>query len=812
MNFRWFVLFVLIFSFSKNSYAQNNPPNIIAEGNQEFCGIAPMNIVTSVSISDPDTGDISLDNVFVQISEGYTINQDLLLLTGTHPNITTNWNVQEGKLSLIGPASFSDYENAISDVLFQTTQTNFTQDKSFSINLGDANFLPSTGHYYLYVPSDGITWTASRVSAQNLEYFGLEGYLATLTSEEESQFAGEQSPGTGWIGATDTATEGTWTWVTGPEEGLVFWIGAVNGNPAGNQFSFWNNGEPNNFGDEDYAHITDPSIGNIGSWNDLPNAGDPTGPESPYYPRGYFVEFGGMPGDPEVNLSASTIIITPKVTFEDIIICNEGESTIDLTSNTDIVQWYETPSSTAVLNVGLTYTVFLNATTTFWVLPLFDGCAGGARIPITVTVQELPIANNITILQCDDSVQDGITSFNLTNSEEDITGETIGTRDVNYYEDAGLTILIDGTNYTNLTNPQIIYAEVIDIDSGCSSIAEITLDITTVTSGNLALIETCDDFVEDGFVFFDLSFADSQILDGAPLNATVNYYETYDEAILQINSLSNTYFNIIPNEQIIFARVNNNNDCYGIMEVTLKVKSLPQLNNTFETVYYCLNSFPETITLDGGIINDTPNNYYYNWSTGETTMMIEVNALGTYSVIVTEPDGCANERIINVLGSDVATIQNIEVTDLSNNNVVTVLATGAGDYEYSIVSVNGPYQDSNTFEYLSAGIYTVYIRDIKNDCGIVTEDVSIIGYPKFFTPNGDTVNDTWQIKGISEQFQPNTKVYIFDRFGKLLYTLNSPFDSWDGTFNGKPLPTSDYWFSATLEDGRTFTNHFTLKL
>lgn len=112
---------------------------------------------------------------------------------------------------------------------------------------------------------------------------------------------------------------------------------------------------------------------------------------------------------------------------------------------------------------------------------------------------------------------------------------------------------------------------------------------------------------------------------------------------------------------------------------------------------------------------------------------------------------------------------------------------------------------------MPSGIYTIYIRDIKNDCGISSDQFSVIGYPKFFTPNGDGTNDFWQLKGISDQFQPNSEIFIFDRYGKLLYTLNSPFDQWDGTFNGQPLPTSDYWFSATLQDGRSFRGYFTLK-
>ena len=81
----------------------------------------------------------------------------------------------------------------------------------------------------------------------------------------------------------------------------------------------------------------------------------------------------------------------------------------------------------------------------------------------------------------------------------------------------------------------------------------------------------------------------------------------------------------------------------------------------------------------------------------------------------------------------------------------------------------------------------------------------------FFTPNGDTINDTWQVYGVSSVFQPNSEILIFDRFGKLITQIKPSGRGWDGTFNGLPLPQSDYWFSVTLQDGRIYRNHFTLK-
>ena len=107
--------------------------------------------------------------------------------------------------------------------------------------------------------------------------------------------------------------EGQWNWVTGPEAGINFWNGnQPNGNPVAGMYSNWNNDpvEPNQSGNEDYAHITDDSVGLIGSWNDLGNSGASSGP---YQPKGYIVEYGGMPGDPELNLSSSTVLLAPPI-------------------------------------------------------------------------------------------------------------------------------------------------------------------------------------------------------------------------------------------------------------------------------------------------------------------------------------------------------------------------------------------------------------------------------------------------------------------------------------------------------------------
>ena len=130
----------------------------------------------------------------------------------------------------------------------------------------------------------------------------MQGYLVTIQSKDEALLVGELSPGVGWIGGTDEEKEGIWKWAGGPEEGTVFWEGGQNGSSP--NFAFWNNGEPNNCCQgEDYAHITDNSVGIIGSWNDLPNK---TSSSGNFQAKGYVVEYGGMPGDPELDFSTIT--------------------------------------------------------------------------------------------------------------------------------------------------------------------------------------------------------------------------------------------------------------------------------------------------------------------------------------------------------------------------------------------------------------------------------------------------------------------------------------------------------------------------
>nr|WP_321225551.1 T9SS type B sorting domain-containing protein [uncultured Psychroserpens sp.] len=434
-------------------------------------------------------------------------------------------------------------------------------------------------------------------------------------------------------------------------------------------------------------------------------------------------------------------------------------------------------------------------------------------VPINLIATPLPDAFDTTLIQCDeDGIPEGFTNFDLNQVFDDITGGAAN-RTIQFY--VSLSDLendedeLNANAFENYFDPHIIYALVTNTETGCTNIAELTLQASSTSSNNTS-IEACDDDgIEDGFYNFNLTNALDAILFGIDPDLDVTFYETYDDALLEDNALGNNFTNTIAYNQTIYARVENMNACFGISEIELTVFELPNIVIQ-EDVYYCLNTFPQTIILTGGLINDTPNNYYYDWSTGEDEFEIEVNEPGTYTVRVTSTDGCFKDRTINVLASGIATFTEIEVTDATSNNTISVFVTGDGVYEYALDDPEGSYQESNIFENVSFGFHTVYVRDIENNCGIVDDIVSVIGFPKFFTPNGDSFNPTWQVKGISSNFQPNSQIFIFDRFGRLLAEVDPLGRGWDGTFNGFNMPASDYWFVVTLQDGRVFKSHFAL--
>lgn len=420
-------------SFTKTQQPTTNiAPIITATGDQIYCPQTYMRIVTEVSIVDPD--DTGIDAIYIQISSGYVYGQDQLVLDGSHPTIISSWDIASAKLKLYSPTgiqvSYIDLMAAIKDVQFNNSSISPSGNRDFSISIGQANYLPSTDHYYEFVSDIGITWTDAILAAENRTYYGLQGYLATILDSDEALFVGKQASGTGWIGGTDQETEGIWKWASGPEKGTVFWNGLNNGNTP--NFAFWNNQEPNNLGNENYAHITAPGVGISGSWNDLGNSGADSGS---YQPKGYIVEYGGMPGDPILQISASTsmtIHSSPINNPTSGMQCIQKTLTIPINFPDGTLEWYDVLTGGPSISTGNTFTTpILTKDITYY----YDyGCAQRKSFAVEVIPLPTIISTNNPLFSCatnEIKLEATTTAGNvnwytsLTNSKIEFTGENV---------------------------------------------------------------------------------------------------------------------------------------------------------------------------------------------------------------------------------------------------------------------------------------------------------------------------------------------------------------------------------------------------
>jgi gliding motility-associated-like protein len=307
---------------------------------------------------------------------------------------------------------------------------------------------------------------------------------------------------------------------------------------------------------------------------------------------------------------------------------------------------------------------------------------------------------------------------------------------------------------------------------------------------------------------FDLTTQNATILGQQDINYyKIAYFLSQNDADNEINPINNAAnFLTIQNPQTIFARVNHKIilTCYATSSFKINIGIIPILNPS-PPVAIC-DGVPKKIYADLTNIYDS-----YEWSTGEKTFGITVYDAGVYTVVAKNNYGnfsCESlPKSITVNKSGKPIFEKFETADWTvDNNSLAVFVSGYGSWLYSLDGIN--YQTENTFYDLKADLYKVYIKD-DNGCGEIDKDVVLLNYAKFFTPNGDGINDKWFVK--FSKLEPALTVYIFDRYGKLITGLDANNPGWDGTYNGEPLPSTDYWFVVNRQDGKVFKGHFSMK-
>lgn len=427
-----------------------------------------------------------------------------------------------------------------------------------------------------------------------------------------------------------------------------------------------------------------------------------------------------------------------------------------------------------------------------------------------IKVAPLPEANILVLEQCDidSNTSDGITLVNL---EQAIQGQDF---EFNFYTNAqnqanGISISNPERYITNQAFSQTILYSVTN-ELGCEDFGELTVLVNTgvLTLNSESPILICDDSAEDDVLegTFDLE----EISRNQYRDRDVTFYNNLADAALEEHPLAEKFTSP---STTIYARIENDNQCQSVEVIDLVVHPLPEI--TLEKSYQvCTDG--ESLQIDAPLGFDTYKWYSINTQTIQeiaNTKQVLISGAGSYSLEVgtsyqsgSQIITCTTSVDFEVTPSNRAIFQEIKITDFSKINAIAILVSGDGDYEYSLDGL--VYQDDTLFEDIAPGFYTIYARD-KKGCGISEEETAVVGFPKFFTPNGDGSNDTWQLIGANSELNQGN-ITIYDRYGKLLKQITVSDSGWDGLLNGTPLPASDYWFSVSVEGRKQFKGHFAL--
>ncbi len=438
-----------------------------------------------------------------------------------------------------------------------------------------------------------------------------------------------------------------------------------------------------------------------------------------------------------------------------------------------------------------------------------SGCT--AIDEVQISFDQITLPQNLNLSTCVDT--NGFGVFNLfdVNSQIDDSLQILNFYLTQNAAESGVNPIQNPNTFQNTTSNQNIFVRVLNANN-CTAVESVQL------SGNTQVFEeimfTVCPVQETSPTSFTNQAIQNQVLSALEIQGqNIDLYFSENDAISQINSI-NTGFIEIETELLpltIFGRIENAGLCLGLVPIVLQKIDAPIFSNVESDFLICENS-DDNVMLDASLVN-AQGEIFYEWNTGETTDSIQVNEAGSFSVEVTSVqmiDGvevvCTNTKNFSVEASSLPEVSFTQ-NGFAGNGQVVINAQGSGNYEFALN--NSGFTNSNTFD-ISQIENTIIVRD-KNGCGEVTLNFIALQIPDFFTPNNDGINDFWQIKGIRQSENDVKNIFIFDRYGKLLDNISPLLIGWDGTYNGRQMPSQDYWYKIEMNSGQSVSGHFTLK-
>lgn len=535
----------------------------------------------------------------------------------------------------------------------------------------------------------------------------------------------------------------------------------------------------------------------------------------------YYTQSGGPTGTGTV-IPPGTVITTSQTIyiFKESTI-RTSFSCIDETSFTVTIN--NTPVLAPIANVTAcnSYTLPALALGNYYTGTNASGTMLNAGDVLTTNQTVYVYAHSATTPDCSSERSFAVTIFNVDNLPnvticENYTLPTIAVGGF-YTGPNGTGTHLSAGSVVNTSSTIYIYGTS-SFSPSCSDESSFTVTIIDTPVANIvpaSLRTVCDqDGTNDGVTTFNLSTLNAAVL-GSQTGPefSVTYYATAADAATQSNPITSSSL------ATVWARVSNSlaPNCYDVNSIAIIVNKLPV--PTPEDGIVCIDTETGHL-LNPYIIHSNLTNatHHFVWTdasgaTVGTSSTYQAVLPGVYTVVATSiATGCASEPVnVTVNASEPALVTYEVSEDFADSQSITVTATGQGNnFEYQLD--NGPFQDSNVFDHVASGMHTVTVRD-KYGCGSTTIQALVVNYPKYFTPNNDGYNDSWNIRDLSNQ--PTALIIIYDRYGKMLTQIKPSNSGWDGTYNGHMMPADDYWFSVSYTDEhqmpQEFRSHFAMK-
>jgi gliding motility-associated-like protein len=318
--------------------------------------------------------------------------------------------------------------------------------------------------------------------------------------------------------------------------------------------------------------------------------------------------------------------------------------------------------------------------------------------------------------------------------------------------------LFDSTGQQNIGNPQVGGCNSLFFNTGLvSSYTDFYIKATSVNSGIQIVLDT--------------------MINLDPTSSSATYYDTLlvcENDSVQINGQYYSPPNIITDT---FADALG---CDSILQYNLLAIPLPIVDLGSDTSY-----------CTGDSVEIKLNNSFSSvlWSTGETSNSIFVNSPGLYWVEINDGN-CTNFDTIKV--SDIASYY-IEINDSSFCYGEKWIINLPNSNQY--LWYNGSTNSYNTI--IDSGLYWVEITDLCKEytdsfSANVTDCNCLIVIPNVFTPNGDGLNDDFFAVINCELV--TYQMFIYNRWGKLLFQSDNQYEVWDGKYLGEEVPDGVYFY------------------